>query len=233
MNTNDNDNRSVPPVQLLIPLCETANDTGVSLAWLHAYCVVTIRPVGGVLQLNGRISLGQRYGENLELVRNLAAALNSGAVLAGHDLTDVISKLGRLSIDANDAKPALRLLAMLKCMLCCHDPINLAIDIDSQTQVAVQQLQLHPGMDQATKNAIDAGWFETGLGEVSVRPYRIASDLVERARACIGAIAEIYLAGEQKPVLRAAWEKWEHSIQPQIAALSVLHEIGGEPITIA
>ena len=83
MNTNDNDNSSVPPVQMLIPLCETANDTGVSLAWLHAYCVVTIRPVGGALQLNGRISLGQRYGENLELVRNLAAALNSGAVLAG------------------------------------------------------------------------------------------------------------------------------------------------------
>jgi hypothetical protein len=148
MNTNDNDNCSAPPVQLLIPLCEAANDTGGSLTWLHAYCIVTIRPVGGVLQLNGRISLGQRYGD-LELIRNLAATLNSGAVLAGHDLTDIISKLGRLSIDANDAKPALSLLAMLKCMLCFHDPIDLTIDSESEAQVAVQQLQLQPGMTDA------------------------------------------------------------------------------------
>ena len=231
--TYHNDNLATPPIQLLIPLCQTVDDAGSNLTWLHGYCLVTLRHVGGGLHLSGRIALGQRYGENLDLIRDLAASLHTGAVLSGYDLTDIIGKLGQLPIEANDPKPALNLLAMLKCMLGFHAPIDLASDDHSQTAVVVQHLRLPQGMDQATKDVMDDEWFEGGFSEAaSVTPYRVASDLVESSRACIGAFAEIYLAKKEKPLLLAAWAQWERSIQPQLAALAFVPEIGGEPIRI-
>lgn len=232
--TYHNDNLATPPIQLLIPLCQTADDDGRLLVWLHGYCLVTIRHVGVGFQLSGRIALGQRYSENLDLIRGLASALHSGAILAGYDLHHAIGQLGKLAVDASDPKPALELLVMLKCALGFHDPIDLAIDDQSQSEVAVQCLRLPPGMDQAATDALDAELFEAGFSdETSLRPHRIAADLMDSARGQVGAIAALYFPEKMQPPLLAAWDAWECSIQPQIAALAHQHEIGGEPIRIS
>lgn len=232
--THHNDNRAAPPIQLLSPLCQTANDDGRMTVWLNGYCLVTIRHLGSGFELTGRIALGQRYSENLDLIRDLGSALHSGAVLAGYDLHHAIGQLGKLAVDASDPKPALELLAMLKCALGFNDPIDLAIDDRSQTEVAVQCLRLPPGMDQATRDALDAELFEAGFSdETSLRPHRIAADLMDSARGQVGAIAALYFPEEIQPALLTAWDGWELSIQPQIAALAYQHEIGGEPLRIS
>ena len=234
MNTCHNDNRALPPIQLIVPLCQTVDDAGSTLAWLHGYCLATFRIVGAGIRLDGTLAIGKRYGENLGLINDLASALDAGAVLAAYDCHDLISRLGRLPIEANDPKPALELLAMLKCMLNFHDPIDLAIDDDSQTEVAVQYLRLPVGMDQETRDALDDDLFETGWSnETDLRPHRVASDLIESTRAYIGAIGALYFAEEMRSPLLTAWDAWERAIQPQIEKLSFEDEIGGEPIQIS
>lgn len=232
--TYHNDNLATPPIQLLIPLCQTGDDDGRLMVWLHGYCLVTIRPVGPDLQLSGRITLGGRYRENLDLIRGLACALQPGAVIAGYDLHHALGRLGKLAVDANDPKPALALLARLGSMLGFHDPLDLAVDDQSQTEVAVQCLRLPPGVDQETRDALDDELFEAGFSEeTSLRPHRVTAELLDNARAYIGTIAELYFPEELRPAFIDAWDAWELSVQPQIAALAQQHQIGGEPITIS
>ena len=229
----DDDNHTHTPLQLLIPLCQTVDDIGTQLVWLNAYCLLTLFQAGGRFKLKGSIILGERYGENPDLIRELAAGLSAEAVLCGFDLTSMVGRLGRLPIEANDQKPALGLLAALKCMLIDHDPIDLAISDESQTAVALQLLRSSQGLDEATKVAIEEDCFEACLSdEVSVTPFGLASYLVESARAYIGALAEIYFPQKEKQII-AAWADWERYIQRQMAALSFVPEIGGDPIRIS
>ena len=223
---------AAPPIQLLVPLCRTVAVTDGDMIWLQGYCLVTIR-IGDGPQLDATIGLGQPYGANPALIRGLAFALHSGAVLAGYDCHDLIGKLGRLPIEVNDPKPAIHLLSKLKCMLGFRNPIDLAIDDNSQTEVAIQRLRLPPGMDQETREALEDELFKSGFSdETSVRPHRLAADLIDSARAYVGAIPARYFTDEMQSAVVAAWDDWELSVQPQIAALALRHEIGGEPIRI-
>lgn len=233
MMTNDNDNRPLPPIQLLVPSCQTIDHAGSDLSWLHGYCLMTCRPSGASVQITGTLRIGERYGENLDLIRDLAAALDPAAVLAGYDLTDIVSRLGRLPTEANDLQPALDLLANLKSMLELHNPIDLAIDDDSQTTVLIQHLRARPGNGDETEAAIEDELWEASLTDgASVTPHRIAADLVDSARAGILAIGEMYLAEEIRPFLLAAWEDWERTVLPQLLPLALIQENGGEPISI-
>ncbi len=233
MNTSDNDNRLFPPIQLLVPSWQTVDDAGIELKWLHGFCVVNYRPVGAGLQLYGMVRIGERYGENLAMIRDLAEALDPEAVLAGDDLTSIISGLGRLPIEANDPQPALAVLSKLKSMLDLHDPIDLSIDDASQTAVLIQHLRARPGTGDETLDAIQNELFESvRTDEASVTPQRIAADLVDSARACMLAIGELYLADELQPLLLTAWETWECTVLPQLLPLSLIQENGGEPIII-
>lgn len=231
MNTENNDNFSLPPIQLLIPSCFTVDNEGVNLTWLHGYCLMTLRHKGAGLQLEGQVRVGERYGENIDLIRELAGALGSGNVLAGYDLTGTISRLGRLPVEANDPEPALDLLAMLKSMLTFHDPLDVAIDGDSQTEVLVQHLRHDAAMDEETRHAIEDELFERGFADgVSIDPRCLAIDLIENARACLLAVGEIYLAEEMRPLLLSAWEEWERTKLPHQLPASTILENGGGPV---
>jgi hypothetical protein len=229
----DNDNHDHTPIQLLIPLCQSVEDAGSELVWINAYCLLTLRQLGGSFNLTGAITLGQRYAENLHLTEELAAGLSAESAICGYDLTAIVGRLGRLPTEANDQKPALRLLAGLKSMLIDHDPIDLAISDESQTAVALHLLRSSQGLDEATKVAIEEECLEACLSdEASVTPFGLASYLVGIARAYIGALAEIYFPQKEKQII-AAWAEWERSIQRQMAALSLVLQIGGDPIRIS
>lgn len=232
MNTHSNDNRPFPPIQLLVPTCPAVDAAGMNLSWLHGYCVMTLQPVGSGVRLSGELRVGERYGQNLSMIRDLAAALIPDAVLAGYDLTDSVSTLGRLPIEANDPQPALEVLAKLKSMLEAHDPIDLAIDDYSQTEVTLQHLRHQLGSDDPLNAEDDL--FEIGMpdDDISILPHRVAAALIEGAGAYLLAIGEMYLADELRPALSAAWGNWELSAQSQLLTLTLDQENGGDLIII-
>lgn len=212
INGNDNDNRPFPSIQLLVPSCQTVDDAGSGLTWLHGFCLVTFRPVGPGVQLGGIVRVGARYGENPAMVRELAKALDPAAVLAGDDLTSIVGSIGRLPIEANDQQPALDVLAKLKAMLMVHDPIDLAMDDHSRTEVLVQHIRLLPGIEDDTNDAINDAWLAADVADrASVAPQHLAVELIQNARACVLAIGEIYLDEELRPALLAALENWERT----------------------
>lgn len=232
-NNNDNDNRPFPPIQLLIPECLTVDQDGSPLTWLHGYCLVTYSPVGAGLKLNGVVRIGERFAENLDMIRDLTEALDPDAVLAGYDLTASISLIGRLPIEANDPQPALDLLAKIKAMLEMHDPIDLSIDDNSQTQVTVQLLRNQFGDEDGSIAAADDELFEMGLLALhdSSNPSHVAADLTEAAGAYMLALGELYIPDELGTDFRDAVELWERNVEPKLPALTVTGKNGGEVTT--
>lgn len=230
MNINDNDNRPFPPIQLLIPECLTVDQDDSPLTWLHGFCLVTYSPLGVGLKLNGVIRIGERFAENLDMIRDLTEALDPEAVLAGYDLTAAISSIGRLPIEANDPQPALDLLARIKAMLEMHDPIDLSIDDSSQTQVTVQLLRNQFNDEEGKIAAADDELFEMGLLGLhdSSNPSHVAADLTEAAGAYLLAIGQLYIPDELGPDFRAAVERWERDVQPQLPPRQADGENGGE-----
>ena len=233
MNINDNDNRSLPPIQLLITNCPTADDKSMRLGWLHGYCLLTYLPVGAGFQLDGKIHIGEPYGENLAMIQDLADALDPAAVLCGYDLTDTISRMGRLPIEANDPQPALDLLAKLRTMLDGQSPIDLAIDDNSQTEVTLQLLRHQLGNDEQAERAVD-DLFGIGLiaDHDNSNPHHLAADLAETAGAYLLAVGELYLAEELRPNFSEAVEEWQRTVQPRLPPPSLDHGYGGESIII-
>ena len=230
MNTNDNDNRPLPPIQLLITNCATADDNGMRLGWLHGYCLLTYLPVGAGFQLKGEIRIGEPYGENLAMIRNLADCLDPAAVLAGYDLTETISRIGRLPIEANDPRPALDLLAKLRAMLDGHSPIDLAIDDNSQTEVTIQLLRQQLGNEDEAAPAVD-DLFEIGfVDHENGNAHHLAADLAETASTYLLALGKLYLAEEIRPDLIEAVEEWQRTVQTQLLPPSLDQENGGETI---
>lgn len=218
MNTS-NDNQVLPPIQLLITACATTNNPGMRLGWLHGFALLTCTPAGVSLHIDGEVRIGEFFGENLAMIQNLADALDPEAVLAGYDLTSMMSQLGRLPIEANDPRPSLDLLTKLKSMLEHQAPIELALSDDSQTEVAVQavcnKLGSVEGFDDAEHgNLLDFG--EPISGHENVDPHRMAVDLADTAGAYMLAIGNLYLADELRPQLEAALRRWRENLTPQL-----------------
>ena len=218
MNTS-NDNQLLPPIQLLITACAATNNPGMRLGWLHGYCLLTYTPAGPGLRVEGDVRVGEFFSENSALIQNLADALDPAAVLAGYNLTAMLSHLGRLPIEANDPAASLDLLAKLKSMLERQAPIELALTNDSQTEVAVQavcnQLGSAEGFDDPKLGSLlDFGKPVSGYDHAD--PHRLAIDLADMTGACMLAIGNLCLADELRPQLEAVMRKWRENLTPQL-----------------
>ena len=213
-----NDNQQRPPIQLLITACATADDPGRRLSWLHGYCLLTLRPANGIVLLDGDVRIGDRYADNFDLIQNLADALDPDAVLAGLDLTDTVSRLGRLPVDARQQGPALALLGKLKAMLEKHLPLELTLNETSQTEVAGQALKhllsFRENLGDEDRLRIIAGT-DVGCGRDNGNPHRLAIELADTASACILAVAELYLEDELQPKMLTAWQAWKQRLGKQ------------------
>jgi len=215
-NYNDNDN--LPPIQLLVPACAATDASGLRLGWLHGYCLLSLRYLGADLAVDGEVRIGDRYSQNAALTQTLADALEPGAVLAGNDLTSIVSKLGRLPIQATNPAPALDLLAKLKAMLEQETPLDLALNGHSRDEVLNQALQhgliVNDEPVDEYGEPLNFGGPDVGTG--SGNPYRQAIDLADTAGVYLLAIGSLYLDEAQQPQLLAAWQAWRGSFQPQL-----------------
>ena len=225
-----NDNKHLPPIQLLVPACANTNATGLRLGWLHGYCLLTLRHVGADLTIDGEVRIGDRYGENASLTQALADALEPGAALAGFDLTSIIGELGRLPIEALNPAPALDLLTKLKEILEQEIPLDLALSEHSRDEVLLQALRhgLIVNDEPVDENGepLQCGGPDAGTGNGN--PYRQAIDLADTAGVYLLAVGSLYLEEAQQPQLVAAWQAWRGSFQP----LLDLPSDDGDPIVI-
>jgi hypothetical protein len=215
--TNDDTRAELPPIQLLIAACPITDQPGDRYAWLHGYCLLTIQPGPHNVDVTGEVRIGHRYAENADLVRHLADALDPGAVLAGYDLDDTISRLGRLPIDADQPATALALLAKLKAMIEAHPPLDVGCDEDSKIMVHNQSV----AHDLEASENFDLFDETLAVGGVEIRschnrgnPKRLAVELADTAGACVLALGECYLPEELGPQLLAAWQRWRRSQTP-------------------
>lgn len=190
-----------PTFQLLITACSSFGPPAERCAWLHGFCLLTLRPGGAPILAQARVATGERYSDDRPLIEALTRLLDPSATLVGLDLTAMLSRLSRLPIDASDQKPALALLERLETMIRANPPFDLAMSSQARALVAMhaqqQQLavaeRLAGGAAGALFGVIDNG-----------NPAALELMMAETADVCALALAEM---------------KWG---QPQIAAL--LHE---------
>lgn len=198
---------AMPPIQLLVPTCMSAEHSGDRYTWFHGFCLLTVRPTNSTVTLTGEVCVGHRVSENRMFVQHLANALDPDAVLAGYELDTAIDRLGRLPLDAADPVPAIELLSKLRAMLENHTPIDLAGDWDSQLEV------------QNQGNARD---LRREFVADECNPQQLARNLADYASACLLALGELYLPEVLQPKLIAAWEAWHRSYQPVLPPTPML-----------
>jgi hypothetical protein len=217
MTTNDDMSAELPPIQLLIAACPATDEPGDRYAWLTGFCLVTIQPREHTVELSGEVRIGHRHAENASLVRHLAEALDEDAVIAGYDLDDTISRLGRLPLGADQPAPALALLSKLSSMLQAHPPLDVGWNEDSRRTVRnlsdAHNLELSAAIDPYRGLPI-AARDTTNRSYPSHYPDPLPVELVDTAGACLLALGEYYLPEELGPQLVAAWQRWRRLHAP-------------------
>ncbi|GGD91491.1 hypothetical protein GCM10011515_08950 [Tsuneonella deserti] len=215
--TNNDIPADLPPIQLLITACPATDDPGDRYAWLNGFCLLTIQPRHHTVELTGEVRVGHRHAENAALVRYLAEAIDEEAVLAGYDLHDTISRLGRLPIGADQPTPAIALLSKLKRMLEAHVPLDVGWNDD--TRRTVHNLSVEHDLELSGDiapycearvvgdEAIDRSHAREGNDPLAV-------ELADNAGACLLALGETYLPEELGPQIIAAWQRWRRSQVP-------------------
>lgn len=203
-----NDNQPRPPIQLLVASCAAFGDPDPRCAWLHGFALLTVQPAGASVHLSGTLLTGERYADDRHLVEALEDALDETAVLAGHDLTELISRLARLPIDSADQTPALALLRKLEAMIENHCPLDLSLAAEGKLLAAV--------MAQAHQLEYCQGYDGEGVGAASslsaatdnINPAFLAAQLADTAGALLLTVGEMYLEpGLRQPLLNA-WQAW-------------------------
>lgn len=190
-----------PAYQLLITACSSFGPPAERCAWLHGFCLLTLRPGGAPVLAQARVATGERYSDDGPLIEALTRLLDPDAILVGLDLTAMLSKLGRLPIDASDQKPALALLARLETMITANSPIDLAMSSQARELVAKYAEQQQLGIaERLARGSAGALFGVTDNGN----PAALELMMAETADACALALAQM---------------KWG---QPDMAAL--LHE---------
>lgn len=201
-----------PLFQVLIPACQTIDQPGAGYAWLNGYCVLSCRLDTDNVVLCGEVRIGEHLAENPELITGLADTLDPAAVLAGRDLTSMLSSLGRLPIDAADPAPALALLTKLRNMLEQNRPIDLIITPKSRNAVLLEAKARAPG---SSRNGLS---YRVGqpFGEDldSGNPHLLAEILADHASACLFALGRLTLSHVQQVNLDVAWRTWRQSLVP-------------------
>lgn len=190
-----------PTYQLLITACSSFGPPAERCAWLHGFCLLTLRPGGALILAQARVATGERYSDDRPLIEALTRLLDTSAILVGLDLTAMLSRLGRLPIDASDQKPALALLERLETMIAANPPIDLAMSRQARELVAKHAEQQQLGAAERLKSGAAGALF--GVID-NGNPAALELMMAETADACALALAEM---------------KWGH---PQLAAL--LHE---------
>lgn len=145
LNTGRSDRR----LHVLIPACHSIDKGEHRYAWLNGYCALRCRVYDGDVHIRGEVLIGQHIADNSGLISRLADALDPLAILVGMDLTAMISKFGRIPIDADDQAPALALLAKLRMMLEENTPIDLTLPDDA----ALDSLNHHRLAKHLTRQA--------------------------------------------------------------------------------
>lgn len=219
--TNDDTRALLPPIQLLLAACPITDQPGDRYAWLHGFCCLTIQPGPYTVEVTGEVRIGHRYAENVDLISYLSEALNPDAVLAGYDLDDTISRLGRLPIDAEQSAPALALLNKLRAMIEGHPPLDLGCDEDGKIMVHNQSV----AHNLEVSDAFDLFDETLTVGGVEIRSChnhgnsaRLAAELADTAGACLLAVRQCYLPEELGADLIAAWERWRRDLRPVLPA---------------
>lgn len=218
--TELNDNHDLPPIQILITACAAYGEPDPRCAWLHGYCLLTLRPGSGTVQVNGEVRTGERHGDDRPIIEALTAALDPDAVLAGLDLTDTLGRLGRLPTDAADQRPALALLAKLKTMLADCPPLDLTLTDTSQTAVALQVLQ----HELCFRERFDGDGHDAGIGiqlfgnQDNRNPNQLVVELADTAGAVLLAVGDLYLDASLHALLLAAWEQWRSETHAEMPA---------------
>ena len=190
-----------PAIQLLIIACSAFGPPPDRCAWLHGFCLLTLRPDNSPILAQARVATGERHCDDYPLIKELTRLLDPNATLAGLDLTSMLGKLGRLPIDATDQGPALELLNRLVTMIAASPPIDLALSAEARCDVARHTHQQHLSIAERIGEGTGSALF--GVMD-NANPAALALMMAETADACALALAE---------------RKWG---QPQMAAL--LHE---------
>lgn len=216
MNTNHT-GADLPPIQLLLAACPATDQPGDRYAWLQAFCLLTIQPGQHTLEVAGEVRIGHRHAETPDLVAYLAEALDPTATLAGYDLDDTISRLGRLPIDADQPAPALALLRKLRAMIDSRPPLDVGCNEDTRTTVHNQSV----AHDLEFRDEFDIFDDVLTIGGVEIRGVHdnanaasLAVELADTAGACLLALGETYLPEELGPQLLAAWQEWRRCQAP-------------------
>lgn len=212
-----NDNERLRPVQILITACTTYDQPDPRCSWLHGYCVLTCQFVDDTVLLTGEVRTGERYSDDRPLIDDLTTALDPQAVLAGLDLTDMISRLGRLPIDAADQGPSLALLATLKRMLEGRPPLELTLTELSQAavtrQVVQHQLCVRERLDCQGHDDLGVQLFGS---HDNCNPNRLAIEMADTAGAVLLAIGDLHMHASLRLPLLAAWQRWRTGINAKL-----------------
>jgi len=226
--TNDNRPHSSQEqqlIQLLIPACRIMTQPGADYAWLDGYCLLSCSVEPDRIMLDGEVRIGDYLPENASLITSLADALIRVAVLAGFDLTGMLSSLTRLPIDAVDQAPALELLSKLKAMLEAQTPMDLGVTSDTRNAVEAERLAINlaVGEDRITCGPGE-GW---GARLDSGNPTLLAEMLADEASACLLAMGQLILTQVQQTQLDIAWRNWRRHL------VADLTDVDGWPGSIA
>lgn len=198
-NTDTNVATDLTTIQVLVPLVLSAENDGNLHTWLSAFCLMTITPGPGTVQLTGQVHIGYRYDENTEMVQHLADALDPTAALAGYDLDNAIAQLGQLPSDSTAPAPSLEVLEKLQAM-------------------TEHQLPLDVGCDEDTRFLVHANAVVHGL-KMNANPGQgnldqLALSLRDRAGAIVIALGDLYIPAALQPHLIAAWQRWHRTQVP-------------------
>lgn len=208
----DNDNAPLPPIQLLAVACQALGEPDLRFAWLHGYALLTLQPTQDDVHLSGMVMTGERYVDDLRLTTALADALDPDAVLAGVDLTGMISRLSRLPLEVIDQAPALALLGKLQAMLQNRDPIDLTIDMDSQVAIAVKVVEHKLLFREGSDDQGQGIGLRLFASPDNLNPNYLAAELADTVGAAALAIGDLYLEpGHVQPLLEA-WRRWRQDL---------------------
>jgi hypothetical protein len=225
----DNDYKTLPPIQVLAVACASIGEPQLHCAWLHGFALLTLQPTDDDVHVSGMVMTGEQYVDDGVLTTALAEALNPDAILAGIDLTGMMSRLGRLPIEVVDQAPSLALLGKLEAMLENHEPIDLTISMETQVALAVKVYN-HRLLfrEEPGKQVNRIGLQLFGCPDNFNTNY-LAAELTDTAGATALAIGDVYLEAAHRQPLLNAWQRWREDLHGRWQLLPTSIEI--QPIS--
>ena len=225
----DNDSNTLPPIQVLAVACASIGEPELHCAWLHGFALLTLRLTDDDVHVSGQVMTGEQYVDDGVLTTALAEALNPDAILAGIDLTGMISRLGRLPIEVVDQAPSLALLGKLEAMLDNHDPIDLTISMESQVSLAVKVFNHRLLFREEPGKQVNRIGLQLFNCPDNFNPNYLAAELADTAGAAALAVGDLYLEETNRQPLLEAWQRWREDLHRRWRFLPTSIEI--QPIS--